>query len=228
MNSMNKYIAEFLGTYILVFMGAGAVIANTANLNSVTPLGIGIVFGLIVMVVIFAIGETSGAHINPAVTLAFFTSGRFPAKEVIPYITSQCMGAIAASLTHRMCFGVVGNLGGTAPYAAGSVSQSFTLEIILTATLMFTVLCVSTGSKETGMFAAIAIGGLIAVEAIFAGPICGASMNPARSLGPALVSGEARTMQTLWAYLLAPTIGAQIGILCWKFTRNSDQPETEN
>lgn len=224
MNSLNKYVAEFLGTYALVFAGAGAVIANTVNPDTITPLGIGIVFGLIVMVVIFAIGETSGAHINPAVTLAFFTSGRFPAKEVIPYITSQCLGAIAASVTHRLCFGTIGNLGGTLPYSPGGTPmQSFVLEIILTALLMFTVLCVSSGSKEVGMFAAIAIGGLIAVEAICMGPICGASMNPARSLGPALVSGE---LQHLWVYLLAPTLGAQIGIGCFKFTRPPEEADT--
>lgn len=220
---MNRYISEFLGTYFLVFMGTGAVIANTVNPGTVTPLGIGIVFGLIVMVVIYTIGEYSGAHINPAVTIAFWSCGRFPTKDVFPYILSQCLGAIAASVSLLLMFGPIGNLGGTAPYAGnpgGTEMQSFFMEIVLTALLMYTVMCVSTGSKEVGTLAGIAIGGLIAMEAIFAGPISGASMNPARSLGPALVSGQ---MSVLWIYISAPIIGALLGVVCWKVSRN---PET--
>ncbi|QDU78541.1 Aquaporin Z 2 [Polystyrenella longa] len=222
---MNRYISEFLGTFFLVFAGTGAVIANTVNPGTVTPLGIGIVFGLIVMVIIYTIGEYSGAHINPAVTIAFWSCGRFAGKDVLPYIIAQCLGAIVASLVLRFLFGLVGSLGGTAPYSGGTPFQSFVLEVILTSLLMYTVMCVSTGSKEVGTLAGIAIGGLIAMEAIFAGPICGASMNPARSLGPALVSGQ---MDVLWVYIVAPILGALLGVVFWKISRNNPSPVQEN
>ncbi|MEZ6045934.1 MAG: MIP family channel protein [Planctomycetaceae bacterium] len=222
---MNRYISEFLGTFFLVFAGTGAVITNTVNPNTVTPLGIGIVFGLIVMVIIYTIGEYSGAHINPAVTIAFWSCGRFPAKDVLPYIIAQCLGALVASGVLRFLFGLVGSLGGTAPYEGGTEMQSFIMEVILTSLLMYTVMCVSTGSKEVGTLAGIAIGGLIALEAIFAGPICGASMNPARSLGPAVVSGQ---MHVLWIYLIAPVLGALLGVFFWKISRNNPEPIKEN
>ncbi|MAT15121.1 MAG: aquaporin [Planctomyces sp.] len=222
---MNRYISEFLGTFFLVFMGTGAVITNTVNPDTVTPLGIGIVFGLIVMVIIYTIGEYSGAHINPAVTIAFWCAGRFAARDVFPYILAQCLGAIVASGVLRFLFGLVGSLGGTAPYTDNFEWQCFVLEVILTCLLMYTVMCVSTGSKEVGTLAGIAIGGLIAMEAIFAGPICGASMNPARSLGPALVSGQ---MSFLWIYLIAPVLGALLGVFFWKISRNNPAPIQEN
>ncbi|MCA9038783.1 MAG: aquaporin [Planctomycetaceae bacterium] len=222
---MNRYISEFLGTFFLVFAGTGAVITNIVNENTVTPLGIGIVFGLIVMVIIYTIGEYSGAHINPAVTIAFWSAGRFATKDVVPYIIAQCLGATAASGVLGMLFGIIGNMGGTAPYKPDFEWQCFVLEALLTSLLMYTVMCVSTGSKEVGTLAGIAIGGLIALEAIFAGPICGASMNPARSLGPAIVSGQ---LSVLWIYLIAPVLGALLGVFFWKISRNNPAPVQEN
>lgn len=202
------YLSEALGTFALVFAGTGAIITNDVSGGLVTHVGIALTFGLVVMAVIYATGEVSGAHINPAVTLGFWLSGRFPAARVMPYLLSQSMGAIAASALLRLLFPGHQTFGMTLP--AGSVSQSFVLEIVLTALLMFVILCVAIGAKEQGLMAGTAIGATVALEALFAGPISGASMNPARSLGPALVALDA-THQ--WIYLLAPVLGAALGVL---------------
>lgn len=213
---MNKYLAEALGTFFLIFAGTGAIVVNDLSGGTVSHLGIGLVFGLIVMAMIYAIGDLSGAHINPAVTIAFWIARQFPARQVVPYIVAQCAGAIAASLLIRFLF-VHDTLGATLP--AGDWQQSFVLEIVLTLLLMFVILNVATGAKEKGIMAGAAIGGVVALEAIFAGPICGASMNPARSLGPAVVSGQ---LEHLWIYLAAPVLGAGIAVgLFW-----GTQPQT--
>jgi aquaporin Z len=157
---------------------------------------------------IYAVGDVSGAHLNPAVTLGFFTSRRFDGGWVAPYIVSQCAGALLASLVLRLLFPTNATLGATLP--AGDPIQSFVLEAILTFLLMFVILSVSTGSKEKGVLAGVAVGSVIALEALFAGPICGASMNPARSLAPALVSMR---LESLWVYLTAPVLGACVGVL---------------
>lgn len=204
---MNKLLAEVLGTFALVFTGAGAIVVNDISGGAVTHPGISLVFGLIVMAMVYALGEISGAHINPAVTLGFWLSKRFPGRQVLPYIGSQVLGAILASVLLRLCLGPHPTLGGTLP--TGSDMQSFTLEIVMTALLMFVVLNVACGSKEQGLMAGIAVGGVVALEALFAGPISGASMNPARSLAPALVSGN---LTSLWIYLVAPIIGAAIAV----------------
>lgn len=204
---MKQYLAEFLGTFALVFAGTGAIIVNEASNGAISHVGIALTFGLIVLAMIYTLGEISGAHLNPAVTLGFWAAQRFPAHAVVPYIASQSAGALAASMLLRLLFPQCLGLGATLP--AGSSMQSFTLEIVLTAMLMFVILNVSTGAKEKGITAGIAIGSVIALEALFAGPICGASMNPARSLAPALVAGH---LADLWIYLIAPVIGAILAV----------------
>ena len=211
----NQYTAEVIGTFILVFTGTGAVVFNDISSDQVTNLGIGLVFGLVVMAMIYTLGDVSGAHINPAVTLGFWASGQFKAKQVAPYILSQCSGALLASLLLRALFGNHANMGATMP-REGLVYQCLILEIVLTFILMFVILNVATGAKEKGITAGIAIGGVIALEAIFAGPISGASMNPARSLGPAVAS---MNFKGFWIYLLAPPIGALLAVPAWRWIR---------
>lgn len=204
---MKKYIAEAIGAFSLVFTGTGAIIVNDLNQGVITHVGIAITFGLIVMAMIYSIGDVSGAHINPAVSIAFWAAGRFEGKQAAPYIISQCLGALAASGLLRVLFLEHGNLGATLP--AGAWWQSFIFEILLTFILMFVILNVSTGAKEKGIMAGTAIGSVVALEAMFAGPVCGASMNPARSIAPALVSGQ---LSYLWIYLTAPVIGALLAV----------------
>lgn len=207
MTEFRKYIAELIGTFCLVFAGTGAIVVNDLH-GSVSHVGIAITFGLIVLAMIYAIGEVSGAHINPAVTLAFWAAGKFETKQVAPYVLAQLLGAFLASGVLRIMFMDHENLGSTLP--AGSWMQSFAMEFILTAILMFVIFRVSAGSREIGVMAGIAIGATVGLEAMFAGPVCGASMNPARSLAPAIVSG---TVQHLWVYLVATTGGALFAVL---------------
>jgi aquaporin NIP len=214
---MKKYYAEILGTFALVFCGTGAIIINQESARVITHPGIAFTFGLIVMVMIYALGPISGAHLNPAVTIAFTVAKRFPLNQVFPYIISQAVGAFMASLTLKFLF--TGNefLGATMP--AGTDLQSFVLELILTFFLMLVIINVATGSKEQGMFAGLAIGSTVLLEAMFAGPICGASMNPIRSISPAVVSGH---LEHLWIYLTAPTIGAILAIFVWRIIRTEN------
>jgi MIP family channel proteins len=211
---VKQLIAEFLGTFALVFAGTGAIVIDNVSAGSVTHVGVALTFGLIVLVMIYTLGDISGAHINPAVTIGFWAARRFDARNVLRYVGSQCAGALVASITLRLLFPTDLMLGATIP--AGSSIQSFILELILSALLMFVILGVSTGAREKGITAGIAIGSVIALEAMFAGPICGASMNPARSLAPAIVSLH---LQSLWIYLLAPTIGALVGVLACRCVR---------
>ena len=199
--------AEFLGTAALVFAGTGAIVINDVSGGAITHVGVAMTFGLIVLAMIYTLGDISGAHFNPAVTFAFWRARRFDGRQVLPYIASQLGGALLASGLLRALFPAHPTLGATLP--AGSAAQSFILETVLTALLMFVILNVSTGAKEKGVTAGIAIGAVIMLEAMFAGPICGASMNPARSLAPALVSGQLRDV---WLYLLAPTLGAWLAV----------------
>jgi len=203
-----------LGTFALVFCGTGAIIINQESAGVVTHPGIAFTFGLIVMVMIYALGPISGAHLNPAVTIAFTVAKRFPLKEVFPYMFSQAVGAFGASATLRFLFAKNELLGATMP--AGNELQSFVFEVILTFFLMLVIINVATGSKEQGMFAGLAIGSTVLLEAMFAGPICGASMNPIRSISPAVVSGH---FEHLWIYMTAPTIGAVLAIFVWQFIR---------
>jgi aquaporin Z len=207
---MRKYIAEIIGTFALIFCGTGAIIINQESGGAITHAGIAATFGLIVAAMIYTVGDISGAHLNPAVTIAFWVAKVFPAKEILPYIISQGIGAFLASFTLHYLFPANETLGATLP--AGTAMQSFILELILTFLLMFTIIHVAKGSKEQGMFAGIAIGSVVLLEAMFAGPICGASMNPIRSLSPAVVSGH---LEHLWVYLTAPTLGAVLAVLVW-------------
>jgi aquaporin NIP len=202
-----KVVAEFIGTFALVFAGTGAIVINDVSGGGITHMGIALTFGLVVLAMIYTVGDISGAHLNPAVTVGFWLSGRFAAVNILPFVASQVAGASAASGVLRVLFPTHPNLGSTLP--AGSAGQSFVLELILTFLLMFVILNVSTGAKEKGITAGIAVGAVIALEAMFAGKICGASMNPARSLAPAVVSG---TLNHLWIYLTAPFAGAALAI----------------
>jgi len=205
---MEKYASEFLGTFGLVFAGTGAIVIDQVTGGTITHVGIALTFGLIVLAMIYSFGDISGAHLNPAVTVGFWVAGRFPAPQVFPYILSQCAGAFLASGMLRFLFQANKTLGATLP--AGSPMQSFILEFILTLLLMLVVLSVSTGAKEKGITAGIAVGAIIALEAMFAGPICGASMNPARSFAPALVSQH---LAYLCIYLVAPVTGTLIAVV---------------
>jgi aquaporin NIP len=204
---MRKLAAEMLGSFFLVFAGTGAIVVDDVSHGTITHVGIALTFGLVVLSLIYALGDVSGAHLNPAVTLGFVVARGFPGLTAISYILAQCAGAILASACLRFLFPVQATLGGTMP--AGSASQSFVLEGLLTFFLMFVILSVSTGAKEKGLTAGVAIGAVIALEAMFAGPISGASMNPARSLGPALVSGR---IESIWIYLFAPPLGALLAV----------------
>ena len=205
---MRRLAAEAIGTFALVFAGTGAIVINDVTGGTVSHVGIALTFGLIVLAMIYAVGDVSGAHLNPAVTLGFFAARRFPGRSVLPYIGSQCAGAFLASLCLRLMFPAHATLGGTLP--RGDALQSFVLEIILTCILIFVILSVSTGAKEKGITAGIAVGSVIGLEALFAGPISGASMNPVRSLAPAIVSWH---LENLWVYLTAPVLGACIGVM---------------
>ena len=202
-----KLVAEFLGTFCLVFAGTGAIVIDTVSGGAVSHVGVALTFGLIVLAMIYTIGDISGAHINPAVTIGFFVARRFEARNVLPYVMSQCAGALLASVALRFLFPQSATLGATVP--ADSAMQSFVLEMILTALLMFVILSVSTGAREKGITAGIAVGAVIGLEALFAGPISGASMNPARSLAPAVISGNT---QMVWIYLVAPVLGALLAV----------------
>jgi aquaporin NIP len=214
---MKKLIAEFFGTFALVFAGTGAIVINEVSGGVVSHVGIALTFGLIVLAMVYTLGDISGAHLNPAVTIGFFAARRLSASQVLPYVVSQCSGAIAASLLLRLLFPTHATLGITIP--AGPALQSFVLEVVLTAILMFVILGVSTGASEKGITAGIVVGSVIGLEALFAGPITGASMNPARSLGPALVTFK---LASLWIYLTAPVLGATLGVLACRSVREAD------
>lgn len=205
-------MAEAIGTFCVVFAGTGAIIINDVSGGIVSHVGIALTFGLVVMAMIYAVGDKSGAHLNPAVTLGFWIAKRLPSISVAPYVVSQLVGAFAASGLLRLLF-THKTLGATHP--AGPAAQTFALETVLTAMLMFVILGVATGAKEKGILAGVAIGGVVAFEALFAGPISGASMNPARSLAPAVLSGS---MGDVWVYIAAPTLGAALGALCHQVT----------
>jgi aquaporin Z len=203
---VNKIVAELAGTFILVFAGTGAIVVNDTH-GHVTHVGVALTFGLVVLALIYALGDVSGCHLNPAVTLGFVIAGRFDARRAPAYVAAQCAGALLASVTLRGLFPAHQTLGATLP--AGTAFQSFVLEFLLTLILMLVILRVSTGAKEKGMMAGVAVGAVIALEALFAGPACGASMNPARSLAPALIGGH---LAHLWLYLVAPTLGAACAV----------------
>lgn len=209
---MKKYLAEALGTFALVFVGTGAIIVNDVTNGSITHVGIALSFGLVIMTMIYAYGEVSGAHFNPAVTVGFTIARGFPRSEALRYILSQVIGALLASALLLGMFPDHATLGSTLP--SGSALQSLIFEIVMTFFLMIVILGVTSGTKEKGIVAGIAIGAAIALDALFGGPISGASMNPARSFAPALLSGN---FGTFWIYLIGPVLGAALAALASRY-----------
>jgi aquaporin NIP len=210
-----RAFAEGLAAFALVFAGCGAIVANAEYDGTLGTVGIALVFGLVIMVMVYATGHLSGAHINPAVTIAFTLTRHFPAREAAGYVFAQCCGAVAAALLLAVLWtGEPAALGATVP----SVGQGTALvyEAILTAFLMFVIVAVATDTRAVGAAAAIAIGGTVGLDALFGGPVTGASMNPARSLGPALAAGE---WHDLWLYVIGPIAGAAIGALAYQLVR---------
>ncbi len=201
--------AEAIGTFALVFVGAGAIMVDAEN-GGLGSVGIALAFGLVIMAMVYAVGHISGAHLNPAVTLAFALRRHFPGARVPAYWVAQVTGAVVAALLLRVSLGDVADVGATSP--SGSQAQSFLWEAVLTAILLFVVMAVATDTRAVGEAAAIAIGGTIALASLVGGPVSGASLNPARSLGPALASGA---MDSLWLYLVAPLVGGTIGALVY-------------
>ena len=214
---MRRCIAEGFGTFILVFAGTGAIMIDDLSGGRVTSLGLGVTFGLAVMVAVYATGHLSGGHINPVVTLGFAFSRHFPWKQVPIYWASQALGGVVASLALRGLFGTVADMGATIP--SGGAWQSYGLETVLTFMLMFVIMAVATDNRAISMAAAPAIGGTVGLEAIFAGPISGASMNPVRSLGPALVGW---TWTSHWVYWAGPATGAVIGAFLYRWLRGDE------
>jgi aquaporin NIP len=211
--ALRALTAEALGTFALVFAGAGAVMVD-AKTHELGHVGVAITFGLVIMAMIYAVGHVSGAHFNGAVTFAFAVTRHFPWPRAAAYWAAQLLGAIAAAAVLRASLGDVAHVGATLP--SGSDMQSFFWEIVLTAILMFVIMAVATDTRAVGEAAAIAIGGTIGLDAMFGGPISGASMNPMRSMGPAFVSGD---LNALWIYIVAPVVGASIGALLYQFVR---------
>lgn len=213
----NRLLAEATGTFALVFAGCGAIIVNDLYGGLLGHVGVSLVFGLVVMAMIYSLGNISGAHINPAVTLGFLFAGRMARQDAAPYIVSQLSGAIAAAYVLKLLFPVHGTLGATLP--SGSLAQAFAMEMLLSFFLMFVILNVSTGHQEKGMIAGVAVGGTVAFEALLGGPVTGGSMNPARSLGPAIASGQ---LQAWWLYVLAPVLGMVLACPTCRWIQGDD------
>jgi aquaporin NIP len=205
--------AEAIGTFALVFAGCGAIMVDQKT-HQLGHVGVAITFGLVIMFGIYAVGHISGAHFNPSVTFAFALTRHFPWTRAVGYWGAQLVGAFAAALLLRASLGNRADVGATLP--SGSQGQAFLWELILTFFLMFVILAVATDTRAVGEAAAIAIGGTIGLDAMFGGPVTGASMNPARSLAPAVVSGN---LHALWLYIVAPVAGASLGGLAYQFVR---------
>ena len=212
-----KYIAEFIGTFFLLFVGTGAIIINQLAQNALGHIGIALVFGFVIVVLIYACGHISGAHFNPAVTLSFFAVGKFSPHQVVPYIISQLLGALSASAVLRLLFGNLYDLGGTFPsLPAGQhlIEVSFAMEFIFTFFLMFVIISVATDARAEGSFAGLAIGLTVFIGAAVAGPVSGGSFNPARSIAPAVMSGN---LEHLWLYVVSPVLGAVSAAAIYRF-----------
>jgi MIP family channel proteins len=219
-NLGRRAAAEALAAFALVFAGCGAVVANVQYDGALGAVGVSLVFGLIIMVMVYATGHLSGAHINPAVTLAFTLSRHFPARDAAAYIAAQLAGATAAALALLAVWpDQPGELGATIPSVG--VGSAFVYELVLTAFLMFVIMAVATDTRAVGAAAAIAIGGTVGLDALFGGPVTGASMNPARSFGPALAAGE---WSDFWVYVLGPVVGAALGALAYQLVRGDGPP----
>ncbi len=216
---MKKYIAEFIGTFILIFCGCGAMTINEVTGGDVTHVGIGVTWGFVVIAVIYALGDISGAHLNPAVSIAFAFAKKFSWVEVPKYFVAQFLGGLLASYTLKFLFPTSEFLGGTHIHEIIDPMRGFVIEFLLTFFLMLVIINVSTGSKEIGIVAGIAIGGVVMLEALFAGPITNASMNPVRSLVPAIASLK---FDNLWLYIVAPTLGAITAVASCKLIKDDN------
>jgi MIP family channel proteins len=206
-------MAEVIGTFALVFAGCGAIMVD-AKTHQLGHIGVAITFGLVIMFGIYAVGHISGAHFNPSVTFAFAMTRHFPWSRAVAYWAAQLLGAFVAIALLRASLGDYADLGATLP--SGSQAQAFLWELVMTFFLLFVITAVATDTRAVGEAAAIAIGGTIALDAMFGGPITGASMNPARSIAPAVVSGN---LHALWLYIVAPICGASLGAVAYQFVR---------
>jgi MIP family channel proteins len=218
--------AEGLAAFALVFAGCGAIVANAVYDGALGSVGVALVFGLIIMVMVYATGHLCGAHINPAVTLAFTLTRHFPARDAVVYVAAQLTGAILGAFALLAIWtGEPADLGATVPtVGAGS---ALVYELLLTAFLMFVIMAVATDTRAVGAAAAIAIGGTVGLDALFGGPVTGASMNPARSLGPALASGQ---WSDFWIYIVGPVVGGALGAFAYQLVRGEhpDRPSNEH
>ncbi len=212
-----RALMEGIGTFALVTAGCGAIVTNTAHPGSIGAVGVSLVFGLVIMVMIYAGGHLSGAHYNPSVTIAFTLARHFPIRDALAYIAAQFAGATGAAFLLLAAWNAKpAHLGATLPSVGSETALGY--EIVLTAFLMFVITAVATDTRAVGAAAAIAIGGTVGLDALFGGPITGASMNPARSFGPALASG---TWSSFWIYVVGPAIGATIGVFAYELVRGS-------
>jgi len=206
-------VAEAIGTFALVFAGCGAIMVDEKT-GALGHVGVAITFGLVIMAMIYAVGHVSGAHLNPAVTFSFALARHFPRRHIVPYWGAQLLGALVAAAILRGSLGNIAHVGAT--YPGGSDGQAFLWEAVLSFFLMFVIMAVATDTRAVGEAAAIAIGGTVGLDAMFGGPITGASMNPARSLGPGIVTGD---LHAIWIYLLAPIVGASLAAVAYAFVR---------
>src|SRR6476661_4659322 len=218
---LRRSVAEGLAAFALVFAGCGAVVTNATHNGALGAVGVSLVFGLVIMVMIYATGHLSGAHINPAVTIAFTLTRHFPGRDAIAYIGAQLVGAAAGALLLLSAWSSKpASLGATVPSVGTGTALLY--EVVLTAFLMFVIIAVATDTRAVGAAAAIAIGGTVGLDALFGGPITGASMNPARSFGPALASGD---YTAIWVYIAAPLLGAAVAAAVYQFLRAETRPQ---
>jgi aquaporin NIP len=222
-NLLRRALAEGLAAFALVFAGCGAIVANTVHAGALGGIGVSATFGLVIMAMVYATGHLSGAHVNPAVTIAFTLTRHFPPREALAYVAAQLAGASAAAFVLLAAWPAEpAALGATVPSVGAGTALLY--EVVLSAFLMFVIVAVATDTRAVGAAAALAIGGTVGLDALFGGPITGASMNPARSFGPALASG---TWHDFWIYVVGPLVGAALGALAYQLVRGEHPRATE-
>jgi MIP family channel proteins len=219
-NLARRALAEGLAAFALVFAGCGAIVSDATHNGALGAIGVSAVFGLVIMAMVYATGHLSGAHINPAVTVAFTLTRHFPGRDAVAYIGAQLAGATAGAFLLLAAWSdKPAELGATVPSVGAGTALLY--ETVLTAFLMFVIIAVATDARAVGAAAALAIGGTVGLDALFGGPITGASMNPARSFGPALASG---TWTDFWIYVAGPLLGAALGALAYQLIRTPQTP----